>query len=371
MRHCSQTILPLSILLATGLWTVESADAALNEEPRVSVLLESKVMEHDVKSPVCQGTFAVLCDMGGTNLRMVIAKANCRKLTMNKILSTPIGENKSKEAITKLIQETYKKCLLQNEISVSDTPCCVVMAQPGRVNDITGSIEGLSNFPWASFPMRSILYELTKCKNIKIMEDCDAALCGEVMENEMKEDKCRTVLMITIGTGVGTSLWVNGAPYAGSRRLVEGGHLILHPGGLLCPCGQRGCLEMYSSGLAIARRASHLNHFAGMKSTVTARDVVSEANNGNADAIAILEQATQDLANGLVSMCRLCDPSLIVVGGGLGPYFFDNLVQEFNKLTWTIHEDCREIEFRRSAHEESGLSGCLAIANRCYFKDAK
>ena len=365
MRHCAQTILPLSMLMATGQWTVERALEALRKEPRVSVLLDQTVLKAVSPSSVGkEAGYAVLFDLGGTNIRVATATSVNSKFQMNEIYSKKISDNKSEKGICDLIREAYDQVLKQDGISSVNPPACIVMAQPGYVNESDGTISGLANFPWSRpFPLKSLLSNVSGCQNIIIIDDCDAALYGEVKsESSSLPSLDMTAVMVTIGTGIGTSLYINNALHKGSRGLIEGGHMILHADGLTCPCGQRGCLEMYSSGTAIGLRGQHENVSGKPGSTVSAEDVVLEAQQGNTVATEILDQATKDLAVGLVNIVRLYDPHVIIIGGGVGAILFKKLRNEFQKLSWMLHDDVRDLKIVLAACNESGLSGCFAIA---------
>lgn len=373
MRHCAQTILPLSMLLATGKWLVADALDALQKEPRVSVLLDQTVLK--VTSPCSNNPskFAVLFDLGGTNIRVATACTNSSnsKIEMNPIYSSAIGEDKSEEAVLRLLREVYEQVLVQDGFPKADAPCCVVMAQPGRLNDCDGSISGLANFPWSRpFPMKAVLNDISGCEQIKILDDCDAALYGEIKSSAMASTvNENVVVMLTIGTGIGSALFCNSAPYKGARRLIEGGHMIIHPGGLQCPCGQRGCLEMYCSGTAIGLSGqSQSQHIRGTSGgVITAEDVVREAQHGNKIATNIITTAAKDLAIGLVNVCRMYDPHMVIIGGGLGGILFDLAKTEFCNQSWNIHDDDRDIKFVLANCDESGLAGCLSLSME-YFE---
>lgn len=371
MRHCAQTILPLSMLLATDQWTVNEAIEALQKEPRVSILLDQTVLKKIAESSKNdESQHVILFDLGGTNIRAASAIYLNAELKMNSIYSRAIS-NKSEDSIKGLLAEIFDHVLQKDGISREFPPRCVVLAQPGVVNEHDGSIDGLANFPWSSpFPMMSVLKSISGCDNIIMTDDCDAALYGEMMSSNRESSMAgKTVVMLTVGTGVGTSLFYNDAIYKGARRLIEGGHMIIHPDGLSCPCGQQGCLEMYCSGTSIGLQGQALNILQAADEDVgktTAEDVIREAHAGNAIAIEIVKRAAKDLALGFVNVCRLYDPNVIIVGGGLGPELLHEAKKEFWNLSWKLHDDGANIDIVPVKCEESGLSGCLALAKECF-----
>ncbi|MGH7904797.1 MAG: ROK family protein, partial [Candidatus Dormibacteraceae bacterium] len=111
----------------------------------------------------------------------------------------------------------------------------------------------------------------------------------------------------TWSTGIGCGLVVEGRLYSGAHGTAgEVGHMVLDPGGPLCACGQRGCLEAYAGGEGIRRRTG-----------ARAVDVCRAALAGEPGAVAVMEDAARHFGQALVNLTNLVDPELIVVGGGL------------------------------------------------------
>merc|ERR1711904_657364 len=102
---------------------------------------------------------------------------------------------------------------------------------------------------------------------------------------------CKSAVLVTIGTGVGTAVCLNGKLHLGTRGLVEGGHAIVVPEGRACACGQKGCLEAYSSGSAIASRARDVGLDAE-----SCESICAAADSGNVKAVGVLEEAAVMLA---------------------------------------------------------------------------
>ncbi|HZD97663.1 MAG TPA: ROK family protein, partial [Micromonosporaceae bacterium] len=123
----------------------------------------------------------------------------------------------------------------------------------------------------------------------------------------------RVSLTLTVGTGLGGGVIVENRILAGGRGLAgELGHLCFDPDGPLCACGASGCLEAYACGPSILRRAIE----AGVNAR-TAADVVSAARSGDVAAGAVIASAGRALGHGIVQMCAVVDPEVVVVGGGV------------------------------------------------------
>jgi glucokinase len=125
---------------------------------------------------------------------------------------------------------------------------------------------------------------------------------------------CRSLVAVTVGTGVGGGLILDGAVWRGGRwRGGEIGHLVIQADGVRCNCGQTGCLEVYASGTAIARLAAEAAPgFAG-----SAHDVFAAADAGDPVMTGVVRRSARYLAQGLVSIASLVDPDLFVLGGGV------------------------------------------------------
>jgi glucokinase len=136
------------------------------------------------------------------------------------------------------------------------------------------------------------------------------------------------VLMVTIGTGIGGGLVVNGRLHRGRHGFAgEIGHMIVDPDGPLCPCGQRGCWERYASGSGLgwmAREAAHagrvpvvLDLAGGDAEDVRGEHVTTAAAAGDPDARAVMARFAWWVARGLANLANVVDPVLVVLGGGM------------------------------------------------------
>ena len=135
--------------------------------------------------------------------------------------------------------------------------------------------------------------------------------------------------MYTLGTGVGGGIVIGGRIFRGSHGLgAEMGHVVIRADGPDCPgnCPNRGCLEALCSGTALGRDGaelandrpdSALGRRLAEQGEVTARDVVAEAHDGDADALRLIERYAENLGVGISNAINVFEPDLIVIGGGL------------------------------------------------------
>ncbi|WP_419945152.1 ROK family protein [Candidatus Poriferisodalis sp.] len=165
-------------------------------------------------------------------------------------------------------------------------------------------------------------------------------------------------VMVAVGTGIGGAFMVDGEVLRGANGLAgEPGHMIVEASGRLCPCGRRGCWEMYASGSALNRLAAE-RLGEGMRGP----DVTAAARNGDAGAHEVLAEYSHWLALGISSLCVLTDPELVVISGGIS--------EDWDLLAQPVSERLGELLIGRTAEtrpavvasEAGELSSALGAA---------
>ncbi len=134
-------------------------------------------------------------------------------------------------------------------------------------------------------------------------------------------------VMVTLGTGIGGGVVAGGRLIRGTNGFAgEIGHMVVHPDGPPCPCGRRGCWERYASGsglgrlareAAAARRLGRVVELAGDVDLVRGEHLQLAAREGDAEALAVVDDFARWVALGLVNLTNALDPSVLVLGGGL------------------------------------------------------
>lgn len=364
-RDRAQISLPIALLVATGKWNVSSAVEALRREPRVSVHLTNTALDRNIPPPAVEdnGKYIIGIDLGGTWVRaLAINPATYEPLC--EVVSENIKESTKNRAFEEIVNLIVKACLKVIKKIGPKHLVCVGIGQPGHVSE-DGSISKLANFDWGDeiLPLKKMLLErLPQCNKVHVLDDANAAL---IAESQFYPNRSGSLCMVTIGTGVGTSLLLGSSTvYTGLRGLVEGGHMIVVPDGKLCSCGQRGCLEMYCSGTAIA---------AASCPPCTAEEVVAKASNGDNPSQAILESAAKHLAIGCINIVRLYDPEIIIFGGGVAPVLFESVQQWYHKLSWHLHDDIQNekknndgVRFQLAKCKVPGCVGAAMAAGFLY-----
>jgi len=205
-------------------------------------------------------------------------------------------------------------------------PSAVGLACAGTVDGARGEVIKSPNLPLRDAPLAAML-QVAVGLPVVLENDGNAAVLAEVVAGAAVG--LRDVVMLTLGTGVGGGIIVDGRLYRGANNAAgEIGHMVVRAGGLACRCGHRGCLEMYASGPALARYARArakdpardpggalltLRKHGGLHGAAVAR----LAREGHPGALEAVDQLAGWLGVGLVSLTNTFDPQMIVIGGGV------------------------------------------------------
>ena len=203
----------------------------------------------------------------------------------------------------------------------------VGLGTPGLINDRGEIIGEAVNIPgWHDFPLQETI---RSCVDLPVFAANDVSLTafGEYVNGTGRSGSVRNLVCVSVGTGIGGGLVIDGELYLGSYGLAaEIGHLIVEPGGAACGCGQKGCLEQYASARGMVRACieksraydSPLGEFAaGSPGEITAETVFRFLREDDPLAAAITGQATLMLARGIGHAINLLSPDLIVLCGGV------------------------------------------------------
>lgn len=146
---------------------------------------------------------------------------------------------------------------------------------------------------------------------VAVMNDVNAAALGEAYFGAATDQQ--DFLCLTYGTGIGGAIVINRQVYTGSRGSAgEFGHILTHPGGLACTCGQRGCYEQYASTTALLRSAA-----ARSTGYQDSRRLFTLMGHGDPDARQLIETWIDEINLGLISLIHIFNPSCLVLGGGI------------------------------------------------------
>lgn len=192
---------------------------------------------------------------------------------------------------------------------------------PGPVKE-DGLVLGCVNLGWPVFNVAEKLGENLGLP-VKVANDANIAALGELFQGGGKG--YHNMIMVTLGTGVGGGVIIDGKVIAGSNGAGgEIGHINVNPyEEATCNCGRKGCLEQYASATGIANLAKSILDSENIDSSlryideVNAKDVFDAAKNSDALAMKIIEKFSYILGRALSNISCICNPEVFVIGGGV------------------------------------------------------
>ncbi len=195
--------------------------------------------------------------------------------------------------------------------------CTVGVAAAGFVDAAGERVRFAPHLPWRDEPLSarltarlSALLGESVVGAVHVENDANAALWAETRFGAARE--CSEVVMLTLGTGIGGALLLDGRLHRGRNGMAgEFGHMQVVPDGRPCECGGRGCWEQYCSGRALSRAA------ASVGSALAGSDLTAAAEAGDTQAVAAYDEVGRWLGVGVANVVAAFDPELVVVGGGV------------------------------------------------------
>jgi glucokinase len=309
-------------------------------------------------------------DLGGTFIKFGLLGED-RQTGARLQLPTP--RDGGAEAIIARMVEGARKLAAEAGLGREDL-VAVGIGAPGPADLRRGVILAMPNLPgMENVPLARGVGEALGVPAY-LENDANAAAYGEFCCGCGKGT--RNLVLLTLGTGVGSGVIVEGEIVHGSHDLGgEVGHMIVQVDGDPCPCGQQGCLERYSSAAAIARRAregveagrpSSLAEVLRRKGDLDAKDVEAACKAGDALAAEVWDDGVRHLAVACVNICRVIDPDLIVLAGGLagaGADLLGPVGEHFRRLHWSLTAPRTRIVLS-ALGDQAGVIGAAAVAWR-------
>ena len=258
-------------------------------------------------------------DVGGTNLKAGLVDENYRIVATKKM---PL-EFESMEKMGETLANMALALVEEYGIERKDV-ACVGMGFPGPVDNKAGVVIKTVNIPIRFMPVAEIFHRYWDIP-VYLGNDADCAALGEYYHYEDKN--IESLILVTLGTGIGTGIILNGKIHTGINGCAgEGGHIVIVHGGEECTCGRRGCWERYGSASALVRQTacameqhpeSKMWEIAGGTENVGGRTAFEAARMGDAAAKAVVEQYLDYLADGLANFINVFQPEVIALGGGV------------------------------------------------------
>jgi glucokinase len=252
-------------------------------------------------------------DVGGTNVKAALVAKDGRVVAS---VSYSTEAEAGPEAFAKTLHHRLENLLKEAGLHKADV-ASVGIGLPAFLDVPKGIIEQAVNLHWTDVPIVDLV---TAELDLPVMIDNDANLAalGEVWKGAGKNAK--SALCVTLGTGVGGGIVLDGRVYRGVTTMAgEIGHISIKPDGELCNCGHYGCLETLASATALVRDGvrAGLQSPRGHDEPLSAEDVFQLAESGDQAAQTVLSTMIHWLAVGLSTVANTLNPDTIVVSGGL------------------------------------------------------
>lgn len=277
-------------------------------------------------------------DIGGTSIKgaSVSEEGQIKARFSLPIIAQETGKETVERLGNKILSFINENKMQNNEIVGLGIGC------PGAIDSENGVIDYSNNLKWSDVPIKEILEKITGLK-VKITNDANAAALGEAYFGAGKE--ASSVILLTLGTGVGGGIIINGKVYEGNQgKGAELGHTIIEINGRPCTCGRKGCLEAYASATALISDTKEImkknpdslmwklvNYDIDL---VNGKTPFTAKLQGDTYANEVINQYINYLGEGILNFCNIFRPEIIVLSGGIaqqGKDLLDPLISHCEK----------------------------------------
>lgn len=303
-------------------------------------------------------------DVGGTTVKAALVDENGKILRRSSIPT--LATRKSDELIADIIAQI-------KELAANDVYEGVGVGCPGTVDSETGDVMYSCNLYWENVPLVKKLCKALN-KPVKACNDASAAALGEARFGAGKG--CSDTAFITLGTGVGGGIVVNGKLFDGYRGMgTEIGHMVIRYGGVPCTCGRNGCLEAYCLATALIRdtvfamqtdRNSAMWKFVdGDLNKVDGRTSFECAKKGDATALRVVNKFLDYLAEGITDIVNVFRSQAVIIGGGVSAqekYITEPLQERVDRLSYGVGNSGVRTEIvTASLGNDAGVIGAASL----------
>lgn len=308
------------------------------------------------------GKYAFGVDVGGTTVKMGLFVTTGNVLEKWEIPTRK--ENKGVYILEDVARSIHAK---MNERGLGEGDVAGIgVGVPGPMDETGTLLGGAVNIGWGTFNIPDALGAYIKVP-VKATNDANAAAFGEMWQGGGKG--CSSMVAVTLGTGVGGGIVVNGKVLTGAAGAGgEIGHIhLVDDETESCNCGNKGCLEQYASATGIARLArkylaEHDEPTVLREGNVSAKTVFDAVKEKDAAAIAIAAQFGDYLGKGLALVASVVDPEVFVIGGGVskaGEVLLPFVERPFRKYAF---KGCRGTRFALAQlGNDAGIYGAAAL----------
>ena len=299
--------------------------------------------------------YVVGVDVGGTNIKLGVVGPSGRVIAKNSFATKPYALNRIKliAALSSEIQASIITAGLSKKQIAG-----VGIGLPGLVDYEKGIVRFLPNIPgWRGVHLKSILQKRIK---LPVFVDNDVKVITLAESKFGAGRGVRNLVCLTLGTGVGAALILNGQLYRGEDNAAgELGHMPLNEHGPKCNCGGFGCFETYVGNRPLFALASRMMRTPGM----TTQKMFALAKKGNKKALLFWKTAAEHIGNGLVGIVNLLNPRLIIIGGGISnneKFLFKTIAQTIRRRAMSLQGSAFKIK-RAEFKDDAGIIGAYVL----------
>lgn len=266
--------------------------------------------------------YSIGIDIGGSKIAAGVVSEDLKLISKK---SSPFPHTGDPMDSIQTIQTLINGLMNEHNIQLEEISC-IGLAVPGSIDYDRGVVIDAHNLDYHDFPLCKYVGDRFPGVTIYVENDANAAALAEYYCGAFRG--CSSGLLITIGTGIGGGLVLDGKIFIGGKKNgFEFGHAVLLFGGEPCTCGQRGCIESYCSAAALVRegrKAASLHHESAMfqraqgeLTKINAKLVMDCAREGDPVACEVYNQFTDYLGATACTAIALFDPEIIAFGGGV------------------------------------------------------
>ena len=317
---------------------------------------------------ILEKTYVVGIDIGGQTTKMGIVD------TRGQVLSQTVIRTDTYDDVSLYVEEVA--AALEKIIRESESEGKIRGIGVGAPNGnyYTGNIENAVNLSWGgqkTIPFAELLSQKTGGLKVALTNDANAAAVGEMTYGAARGMK--NFIMITLGTGVGSGIVVNGEVVYGHDGFAgELGHTCaVRHNGRVCNCGKTGCLETYCSATGVARTAREWLDMSDEPSVlrsldnITSKDVYEAAKDGDRMALKIFEFTGKILGQSFADFVAFSAPEAIVLFGGLArakEYLYEPIMESMNANLLPLWKNKIKIVFSQLKESDAAILGASALA---------
>ncbi len=273
---------------------------------------------------------AIGIDIGGTSIKGAAVDSNGR---VYETFSMPFIKGEDGEVTIRKLADIVKEYIAAHKLEKKIAG--IGLGSPGSLDVKNGIVNYANNLGWNDLHVADIMQE-TLPYPVRLTNDANAASLGEAKYGAGKSYE--TIIMLTLGTGVGGGIIINGKLYEGNEgKGGELGHEVIVVDGEPCTCGRKGCLEAYASATALIRETKKAMRSSKRSlmwkicpeiELVSGKTPFEAAKQGDPVANKVLDNYVKYLGEGILNFCNTFRPNVIVLSGGVanaGKFLFDKL----------------------------------------------